>query len=87
VDLGDLPARLELAKRDGLAHLDEIIAKHAVPRGWPADVAHRYLAEHLKFDVGPDQLRAIRLFHQLSAELSVIDHAPWQLDLYDAPRG
>jgi chorismate dehydratase len=86
VDLGDLPARLELAKRDGLTHLDEIIARHAVPRGWAADVAHRYLADHLKFDVGPDQLRAIRLFHQFSAELGVIDHAPWGLDVYDGSR-
>src|SRR5687768_2570391 len=58
VDPGDLPARLELAKRDGLAHLDEIVARYAVPRGWPADVARRYLTEHLKFDVGAEQVRA-----------------------------
>jgi chorismate dehydratase len=81
IDLRDLPGRLELAKRDGLAHLDEIVACYAVPRGWPAEIAHRYLAEHLKFDVGPDQLRAIRLFHEYAAELGVIDHAPWQLDV------
>jgi chorismate dehydratase len=85
VNLGDIPARLELAKRDGLAHLDEIIARYAVPRGWPPDVAHRYLAEHLKFDIGPDQIRAIRLFHRFASELGVIDHAPWALDVYDAP--
>ena len=77
VDLHDLPARLELARHDGLAHLDEIIARHAVPRGWPAEVAHRYLAEYLKFDVGPDQLQAVRLFHQYASEEGLIDHAPW----------
>jgi chorismate dehydratase len=77
VDLRDLPERLELAKRDGLAHLDEIIARHAVPRGWPPDVAKRYLGEYLKFDIGIDQLRAIRLFHQYAAEEGLIDHAPW----------
>ena len=82
VDLGMLPERLALARRDGLAHLDEIIARHAVPRGWPAEVARRYLAEHLKFDVGPDQLRAIRLFHQYAAEEGVTGHAPWPLRLY-----
>jgi chorismate dehydratase len=77
IELGDLPARLELAKHDGLAHLDEIIARHAVPRGWPAEVAHRYLAEYLKFDVGLLEVRAIRLFHQYAAEEKLIDHAPW----------
>jgi chorismate dehydratase len=79
VDLHDLPGRLELAKRDGLAHLGEIIARYAIPRGWPADVAHRYLAEYLNFDVGPEQLRAIRLFHEYAAEEGLIEHAPWPL--------
>lgn len=73
VDLRDLPDRLELARRDGLAHLDEIVARHAVPRGWPAGVARRYLAEHLKFEIGPDQLRAIRLFHQYAAEEGLLE--------------
>jgi chorismate dehydratase len=82
VDLGDLPARLEQAKRDGLARLDDIIARHAVPRGWPADVAHRYLAEHLKFDVGADQLRAIRLFHRYATEVGFLDQPARELKLY-----
>jgi chorismate dehydratase len=86
VDLGDLPDRLEFAKRDGLAHLDEIITRHAVPRGWPTDVAHRYLTEFLKFDVGPEQLRAIHLFYEFAAEEGVIDHAPRPLELYPASR-
>jgi chorismate dehydratase len=77
VDLGDLPHQLEIAKRDGLAHLDEIIARYAIPRGWPAEIAHRYLADYLKFDVGPDQVRAIKLFHQYAGEDGLFDHAPW----------
>lgn len=79
VDLYDLPERLELAKHDGMSHLDEIIARHAIPRGWPDETAHRYLTEYLKFDVGPDQLRAIRLFHQYAGEDGLIDHSPWPL--------
>jgi chorismate dehydratase len=79
VDLRDLPERLELAKRDGLAHLDEIITQHAVPRGWPADVARFYLAQSLRFDIGAPELRAIRLFHQYAAEEGLLDHAPWAL--------
>jgi predicted solute-binding protein len=68
-----------MAKRNGLAHVEEIVARHAVPRGWPADVAHRYLSEYLKFDVGTDQLSAIRTFHQLAYEEGLIDHAPWAI--------
>ena len=39
-DLGDLPARLERAKQEGLAHVEEILTRFAQPRGWPRDVAH-----------------------------------------------
>ena len=83
VDLGNLPARLEQAKRDGLAHLDEIINQHARPRGWPADVARRYLTEHLQFDITPRHLDAIRLFHRLAAQHGIIG-APRELELYEA---
>ena len=79
VELHDLPERLELAKRDGLAHLDEIIRRYAVPRGWPADIAHRYLADYLKFDVGAEHVHAIRKFHQFAFEEGLIDHAPWSI--------
>src|SRR3954467_8447518 len=36
VDLRDLPERLEDAKRAGLAHVTEIVNRHAISRGWPA---------------------------------------------------
>src|SRR5258708_34688178 len=36
VDLGDLPERLARAREEGLKHVDELIARHALPRGWPA---------------------------------------------------
>jgi chorismate dehydratase len=81
VDLRGLPERLELAKRDGMAHLNEIVEQFAVPRGWPADVARGYLSQHLKFDVGDEDLRAIRLFHEMVAEQGLIDHRPWSLFL------
>jgi chorismate dehydratase len=76
VELGDLPARLERAKRDGLADVDRIIARDAVPRGWPAEVARRYLTKYLQFDVGPDQLRAIERFHILAHRHGVLPSPP-----------
>jgi chorismate dehydratase len=82
IDLRDLPTRLEQAKHDGLANLHEIVARHAVPRGWPAGVAAKYLSQHLQFDVGPDQLKAIRLFHQYAIEVGFLDHPARELKLY-----
>lgn len=83
IDLGDLPARLEAAKREGLQHVDEIISRHGAPRGWPADVARRYLTEYLRFDIGESQLEAIRLFHRLCAKHDIIPAPPRDLVVYD----
>jgi len=63
-DMAALRHILETAKHAGLARIDEIVAMHAVPRGWPAGVAKKYLAEFLRFDVGPRELLAIQTFHQ-----------------------
>lgn len=67
IELCDLPARLEQAKRQGLENIEQIVRRHAEPRGWPAGVAMQYLTCYLKFDVGERQLQAIRLFHELAA--------------------
>ena len=83
VALRDLPARLEAAKREGLTHVDEIVRRHAVPRGWPPAQARRYLTEYLKFDIGPRQVEAMRLFHRLAAEHGVIETVPAEVELYD----
>jgi chorismate dehydratase len=74
--LGDLPGQLERAKRDGLRHVDQIVARDAVPRGWPADIARRYLTEYLQYDIGPAQLEAIQRFHALAHRHGVLQHAP-----------
>jgi chorismate dehydratase len=73
VELGELPQRLELAKRQGLANVDEIIDRFAAPRGWPAELARKYLTEYLKYDIGERQLEAIRLFHQLAGKHGIIE--------------
>lgn len=69
---GDWPARLERAKREGLANIEEILTRHAVPRGWPIDVARRYLTEYLRYDIGERQIEAIRRFYELAAKHGVI---------------
>jgi chorismate dehydratase len=81
VDLADLPQRLERAKRAGLADLQTIIDRHAIPHGWPRQLALQYLTVNLKFDIGPAQLEAIKLFHQMAAQQNLIP-PPRPLDLF-----
>ena len=85
VDLGDLPRRLERAKREGMAHLPEIVARHAVPRGWPAALARQYMTDYLKYDIGPSHLAAIGVFHELAAKHGLIPTPPRPLVVYGMP--
>jgi chorismate dehydratase len=85
VDLADLPERLILAKRDGLAHVNEIVDRFAIPRGWPGGIALQYLTHYLKYDIGEAQLDAIRLFHRKSAEHGIIPSPAKPLRLYPVP--
>ena len=73
VDLGELPRRLEQVRIKNQTRLHAIATKHAPRHGWPDDLAHRYLAEILHFEVGSDQLRAIERFGELAGELGIID--------------
>jgi chorismate dehydratase len=70
--LGELPTLLAEAKTRGLADLPTIIAQHAVPRGWPEDLAMKYLSVHLKYEIAPTHIDAIRLFHELAAKHALI---------------
>jgi chorismate dehydratase len=78
-DFGDLPDRLAAARVRGLAAVDRIVAEHAPRHGWPLPIARRYLGEYLKFEIGPPQLEAVRLFHRLAAQHGVVEHEPWEL--------
>jgi chorismate dehydratase len=79
VDLGDLPAKLTAAREAGMTQVKPLVQRLAVPRGWPADVAERYMTEYLHFAITPRHLEAIRLYHRMAFEVGAIDHAPWEL--------
>ena len=76
VELGDVQTRLARAKRLGLANVDRIIARDAASRGWPADVARRYLTQYLQFDVTPAHVAAIERFHALAHRHGVLPSPP-----------
>jgi chorismate dehydratase len=81
VETGDLPTRLAAARERGLdpVALDRIVERHAVPRGWPADLAMRYFTHHLRYDIGPRQLEAIACFHDLAAQAGAIPRPPREI--------
>lgn len=76
---GELQTLLAEALRHGLADIDGIVAEFAGPRRWPPALARQYLSEYLKYEVGPRQIAAVKLFHALAAKHGAIDHAPWPL--------
>ena len=76
VPLGDLPQRLDAAKRQGLAHIDEIVASDATGRGWPVKLARQYLTCNLQFDIGPRQIQAMNQFFELAACHGLIESPP-----------
>jgi chorismate dehydratase len=87
VDLGDLPQQLERAKRDGLSNARELVERHAIPRGWPADLALKYITQNLKYDIGPRELKTIAEFHRLAHRHGIIHSAPSPAQIYasDSP--
>jgi len=42
----------------------------------------QYLTVYLKFDIGPRQLQAIKMFHQLAARHGAIEGAVRELEIY-----
>lgn len=81
-DLGDLPDKLNEAKREGLAQVRRIVDTQAVPRGWPAAVALEYLTVSMCYDVGPRQMEAMGLFHRKAQEHGVLDGPVRPLEVY-----
>jgi chorismate dehydratase len=86
VDMAWAQAVLQRAKQRGLGRIDDIIERHAVPRGWPAELARQYLTENLKFDVGARELEAIELFHRMAAEEGVIGNS-FPLKVWEHAKG
>jgi hypothetical protein len=58
-----------------------LIDQFALPAGWPAAKARKYLTEYLQFDIGPHELTAIRQFHALAHQHGLIAHEPWDLQV------
>jgi chorismate dehydratase len=67
----DFQASLEF----GLQHLDEISAEAAVELQLPAVELRKYLSDNIDYRLDDDNLRGLRRYFELAAELGLIDEA------------
>jgi chorismate dehydratase len=72
-DLGDLPRVLEKVRRENCNHLEDRVGAWARAHGWPEEGALVYLRDLLDYDLGPQQLEAMRLFWKECANLGIIN--------------
>lgn len=71
-DLGSLPQILKEIRRDNCANLETLVGSWASNHGWPEDAALIYLRDLLDYEIGEQQLQAIRLFWKKCADLGLI---------------
>lgn len=56
----------------GKAHLDEIVRVGAAPRGMKEELAHEYLSEKIRFELGEREYEGMRTFLQYASELTTL---------------
>ncbi|MEZ6233690.1 MAG: menaquinone biosynthesis protein [Phycisphaerales bacterium] len=69
-------ALLDRQRRKNLVRLASLAAEHGPAAGWPVDLAERYLASHLRFDLGPRERAAAQRFIDECAALGLCPPAP-----------
>lgn len=70
-DLGPIEDALHESKRRGLAHVGHIAAREAPLLGLDAGFCRRYLANIIRFDLGPRELAGMKHFRDLAADLGL----------------
>jgi chorismate dehydratase len=71
VDLGSVADALYEAKRRGCAEVGPIAAREAPRLGLDAGFCRRYLANIIRFDLGPRELAGLHHFYMLASELGL----------------
>jgi len=74
-ELGDA-AIFQASAQFGREHIDEIVEQEGVGRGFPADLARRYLTEHISYDFGPAEQASLEFFLRSAADLGLIEKTP-----------
>jgi len=75
VDPSD-PAVFRASARYGRERIEEIVEQEGVPRGFPADLARRYLTKHISYDFGPSEQEGLESFLRSAADLGLVEKMP-----------
>jgi len=81
VELGTAEKAFHRAKEHGMAHVGPIAQREAAALGLDAGYCRRYLANIIRYDLGPAELLGLRKYHQLAAELGLVPNGA-TLDLH-----
>ncbi|RLE29766.1 MAG: hypothetical protein DRJ61_13905 [Acidobacteria bacterium] len=60
-------------RRNNCARVESLVGPWAREHHWPQETALTYLRDILDYEIGPQQLAAIRLFWNECADLGLID--------------
>jgi chorismate dehydratase len=63
------------AKREGVAHTEELAEIYSKRLGLPKEELKVYLTENISYDLDEESLAGLRLYYQLAAECGLIDEA------------
>jgi chorismate dehydratase len=84
VDLGSVLEALYESKRRGLENAGAIAAREAPALGLDAGFCRRYLANIIRFDLGPRELAGLHHYYMLASELGLARRGV-HVKLYEAP--
>ncbi len=84
IDLGSVEAALHEAKRQGCAAIGQIAFQEAPALGLDAGFCRRYLANIIRFDLGPREQAGLLHYYTLAAELGLARRGG-HLEFYDQP--
>ncbi len=68
-------ALLDRQRRRNLARLDAVVSLRASAKGWPDDLARRYVGDLLRYDVGPREREGVAVFLAKAAALGLAPSA------------
>ncbi|MCY4585808.1 MAG: menaquinone biosynthesis protein [Bryobacterales bacterium] len=72
----DDPAVFQASAAYGFAHIDEIVRREGVERGYPADLARRYLTENISYEFGAAEQSSLEYFLRAASDLGLAPPMP-----------
>lgn len=70
--LGRIPQHLDRLRRTNAGRIAELATREASTRGWPIELAHRYLGSLLQYELTPRHLEAIECFARMASRIGLL---------------